>query len=48
MRKYLLGSVVAAAALISFSFVILPRIAPRLNAARAQAKSFRKIVMATG
>src|SRR5882762_11063329 len=37
MRKYLTGSLVAAAAVVSFSFVILPRIAPRLNAARPRA-----------
>src|SRR5882757_4588729 len=37
MRKYLLGSVVAAAAVLSFSFVIFPRITPQLNAAKPRA-----------
>jgi len=37
MRKYLLGSVVAAAAVLSISFVILPRITPQLNAAKPRA-----------
>ena len=37
MRKYLLGSVVAAAAVLSVSFVMLPRITPQLNAAKPRA-----------
>ena len=37
MRKYLLGSMVAAAAVLSFSFVILPGITSQLNAAKPRA-----------
>jgi hypothetical protein len=37
MRKYLVGSLVAVAVVLFFSFVILPRITPRLNAAKPQA-----------
>src|ERR1700674_4556010 len=36
MMRYLMGSLLAVAAVISFSFVILPRITPRLNAAKPQ------------
>src|SRR6266566_4870164 len=37
MRKFLLGSLIAVAVVLSFSFVLLPRITPQLNAAKPQA-----------
>ena len=39
MRKYLIGSIVAVATVLSFSFVILPRSTPQLSAAKSQAQA---------